>query len=634
MDGYLKIKTKIDNSDVDKQIKNLEDKIKKMQTENNRSSKEQASIEAEIHAYEELAQNAEEYRYTLKKLEQEKANMVKMDPNLAVQSSPEYSALESQLESIRQKYINATKELDKQAPKVDKLYIKLDKVKSKQTENNAKINQFRNEISKINTNNIKKGIDSVGKSLSNQIIKVGKLAFAVVGIRSAWFAVSRAINLVNRYDKQTATDFEYMGYVIAQALIPVVQQLVKALYNVLTYVNAITTAWFGFNLFANASVESFQKMKSSAKDIQKSLQGFDEMNVISNNSSNIETAGVSPSMDVSGIQGEVPKWLQWIIDNKDIIISTLAGIEGGIIAIKLGVKGIIALGIGLIISGIVETIQGVINLIKDPSWENFASVLAGLTLILTGVAIAMLAVNAANPVAWIVLAIAAVTALVAAIIKYWDSIKEVLGKVGQWIYDNVIKPIGDFFANLWEKIKSIFSKVGDFFKEVFSRAYEAIKRVFSSIGSFFSGIWSNIRSIFSNIGQKIGDAVGKTFKSAVNAVLQTIENVLNTPIRAINGLIDVINKVPGINLGKLNTFNLPRLAKGGIISQPTQAIIGEAGAEVVMPLENNLEWIDKLADMISNKISGNGNVNVYLDGRLIQRQIQKRSQQVSFATNS
>ena len=37
---------------------------------------------------------------------------------------------------------------------------------------------------------------------------------------------------------------------------------------------------------------------------------------------------------------------------------------------------------------------------------------------------------------------------------------------------------------------------------------------------------------------------------------------------------------------------------------------------------------------ISSKIGGNGNVNVYLDGRLIQRQIAKKEQQLAFSTNS
>jgi hypothetical protein len=55
----------------------------------------------------------------------------------------------------------------------------------------------------------------------------------------------------------------------------------------------------------------------------------------------------------------------------------------------------------------------------------------------------------------------------------------------------------------------------------------------------------------------------------------------------------------GINLPKI-----PQLAEGGIVDRATLAMIGEAGKEVVMPLENNTAWIDKLADKISAK-SGN-----------------------------
>lgn len=44
-----------------------------------------------------------------------------------------------------------------------------------------------------------------------------------------------------------------------------------------------------------------------------------------------------------------------------------------------------------------------------------------------------------------------------------------------------------------------------------------------------------------------------------------------------------------------------KLARGGIAYQPTQAIIGEAGREAVLPLENNTEWMDDLADKINSK---------------------------------
>lgn len=47
------------------------------------------------------------------------------------------------------------------------------------------------------------------------------------------------------------------------------------------------------------------------------------------------------------------------------------------------------------------------------------------------------------------------------------------------------------------------------------------------------------------------------------------------------------------------------LAKGGVVDEATLAIIGEQGKEVVMPLENNTEWIDLLAQKLSTKTADN-----------------------------
>ena len=74
---------------------------------------------------------------------------------------------------------------------------------------------------------------------------------------------------------------------------------------------------------------------------------------------------------------------------------------------------------------------------------------------------------------------------------------------------------------------------------------------------------------------------------------------MNGAIKLINGAIGLINKIPGVEIGKMKELSLPRLAKGGVVTRPTVAEIGENGAEVVMPLENNTKWIDLLANKIT-----------------------------------
>ena len=178
----------------------------------------------------------------------------------------------------------------------------------------------------------------------------------------------------------------------------------------------------------------------------------------------------------------------------------------------------------------------------------------------------------------------------------WNDITTVLADVAKWFGETfqkawdaltkVFSPIGTWFGERWNDITTALANVATWFGNIFSSAYEAVKNAFSTIGSFFSGVWTTVKNIFVNAGQMVGSAVGGAFKSAVNAVLGTIENVVNGFIGMINGVIGLINKIPGVSLGSVGYVSLPRLARGGIVDSPTVAMIGEAGKEVVMPLEN------------------------------------------------
>lgn len=174
----------------------------------------------------------------------------------------------------------------------------------------------------------------------------------------------------------------------------------------------------------------------------------------------------------------------------------------------------------------------------------------------------------------------------------WDAIKK--------IWNNVKA----YFSSVWNGIKGIFSNVTGFFKEHFTGAYNAIKNVFNGIGEFFSGIWENIKSVFTGIGEKVGDAIGGAFKSVINGALYAVENAINLIPNALNGALDVINKLPGVNIPSVPTVSLPRLAKGGIVDKSTLAEIGENGTEAVIPLEKNKAGLKKIASLLSEEMGG------------------------------
>ena len=227
-----------------------------------------------------------------------------------------------------------------------------------------------------------------------------------------------------------------------------------------------------------------------------------------------------------------------------------------------------------------------------------------------------------SPIGLVVLAVAAVIAIVVLCIKYWDEIKEVAAKcwdgikavwntVSNWIKVHVVDPIKNFFSGLWDGIKNVFSSVGTWFKNVFTGAWDGIKSAFSKVKSFFTGIWDSIKEIFSKVGSAIADAVTGTVKKAINGVLSTAVSIINGFIKAINFAIGIINKIPGVEISKLSMLEVPKLARGGVVDRPTYAMIGEAGAEAVVPLERNLGYLDKLAGMLAEKIGGgNGNINL------------------------
>ena len=157
----------------------------------------------------------------------------------------------------------------------------------------------------------------------------------------------------------------------------------------------------------------------------------------------------------------------------------------------------------------------------------------------------------------------------------------------------------EFFNSVWTGIKNVFGSVGSWFGNTFKAAWEAVKKAFSSWGSFFGNLWTTIKDKFSAIGTNISNAISSAVKSGLNGVISKIESIINSGVNMINGAIGLINQIPGVSIGKLSKLDLPRLAKGGVVDEPTLAQIGEDGAEAVVPLERNTGWIDRLASKIA-----------------------------------
>lgn len=193
----------------------------------------------------------------------------------------------------------------------------------------------------------------------------------------------------------------------------------------------------------------------------------------------------------------------------------------------------------------------------------------------------------------------------------WSSIKKAFSATKTW-FSNLFKSAlngvksawngaKSFFSGIWSGIKGVFGSVGSWFRSTFQKAWSNIKSVFSGWGSFFSGLWSKVKSKFGSIGTSIGTAMGNAVKNGMNGALSKVEGAINKGIGLINSAIRLANKLPGINVGTVGKISRPRLAQGGVLERGQVGLLEGTGAEAVVPLERNTEWIDKVAAQFNNR---------------------------------
>lgn len=174
---------------------------------------------------------------------------------------------------------------------------------------------------------------------------------------------------------------------------------------------------------------------------------------------------------------------------------------------------------------------------------------------------------------------------------------------------SIISGIINFVKGIWEAIKAVFSVVVGWFKGIFGGAVNGIKSAFNGIVGFFKGIWSKITGVFSKIGDFFGDVVVAPAKKAINWLLDKAIGFINGFIGGINGAIGIINKIPGVEITKIEKLDVPQLATGGVVDKPMLAEIGENGPEAVVPLKNNIEWINGLAVKIATLMNSSSVAN-------------------------
>jgi phage-related protein len=228
-------------------------------------------------------------------------------------------------------------------------------------------------------------------------------------------------------------------------------------------------------------------------------------------------------------------------------------------------------------------------------------------------AVAQLALNAvmsANPIALVVIAIAALVAAFVIAYKKSDTFRRIVDKAFA-VVKNAAAAVATFFttkvpaafdkvigaaqsalgwvkknwptilavltgpfglavlaiAKNWDKIKAGAGKVVDFVKDKFNGVVDFFRGMPSRIASAVSGLWNGLSS---------------GFRGVINDIIGWWNNLSFS--------LDIPDVIPGLpDSFSISTPNIPYLAAGGIVTRPTLAVIGEAGPEAVIPLNGRYD---------------------------------------------
>ena len=191
----------------------------------------------------------------------------------------------------------------------------------------------------------------------------------------------------------------------------------------------------------------------------------------------------------------------------------------------------------------------------------------------------------------------------------------------------------DFVKTQFNLLKEVFSGVVGFIKNLFagdvSKAVISLQHTFKNLLEFFKNnfnLANTLKDLFLGALKKLGsflkphlkefgesflETITRVLKTSAGVVFESVKFVFNQAIIKINSFITKLNdglafSFFGIDIDPPDIPHIPRLAKGGIVNQPTLAMIGEAGPEAVVPLNNQNQMGNTINITVNAGMGANG----------------------------
>lgn len=227
------------------------------------------------------------------------------------------------------------------------------------------------------------------------------------------------------------------------------------------------------------------------------------------------------------------------------------------------------------------------------------------------------------------------------VMKLVNAALDILNKFILPIVSYLVDKLSPIFVTVFNFIAGLVGTTVALISDLISGLLKVLGGLIDFLAGIFTNDWSRVWTGLVSVFEGIVTMIAGIFKGVMNATINVINAAMDLVMGGINrtvqGAIDLINSVPGIdiNVKPIPSPRIPMLARGGIVDGATNFgnyIAGEAGAEMVVPLENT-PFVDKLASalgsavMAAMQMSGagqqsggdGGDIVINLDGTTLAR---------------
>ena len=493
--------------------------------------------------------------------------------------------------------------------------------------------KLENDIEKTKNRiiSLKESMQDVGNEADKTSTKISKgfkkgtttlkrFALSLFSVGSIYATVSKASSAWLSQDTELAQKLQNVWIGLGALISPVIEKISDLMLKALGYLNEFVKALSGgrIDFIAKANAKALEKQTKAQKELNRQTYDFDEIRKQQEQNAGVSSGISSGGISIPELDNRLVKKLQdlakWLRENQELVkgLAIAFGVAFGAYKIASLLSNI-----GKLI-GVASAGTGLAGL------GAILGTLAQIGVIAIGVSLLYTGLTGRNII---------------------DDLKEIHSNIQslkniEQEQREARKKLLEESLNIIEATNKELEKEGNS-QERINQLEDIKKDNVADIKKYLED-WQILYGLSEEEIKRINDAL-KEDKTSVDDIKKGINDWAPGISSAKSGLKVFFDGLKSgwddFKKGWNNLFSggskgKKAYALGGIVTQPTRALIGEAGyPEAVVPMTG--DYLSTLASEIGKYSGGSGgrNINVYLDGRLIQREMAKTTNNRNFNTN-